>query len=498
MTTQLCPVQQETHDALLNALSVGNVFRLWGDSGSGKTTVLQEIHAAIGGAFLTLKDFLHAMRSHHPLALEETFCQMVLDALASNKCVVVDDFDLLYEVAGGQCHFYPRNGLLEAPLNVVCTYAVETGKKLLFGSGSGAALKARSYPFGIGAFQTADYAFFCQTFLGKTIATRLDYDEIFRFAPKLNAHQLKAACVWLRRQDNLDTARFLDYLRSQFLASNVDLGEVQQMNLHDLKGVDDVIRQLETNIILPLENRELARELGLKPKRGVLLAGPPGTGKTSVGRALAHRLQSKFFLLDGTIISGTHHFYNQIHHLFQQAKQNAPAILFIDDSDAIFESGEELGLYRYLLTMLDGLESASAGRVCVMLTAMDISHLPPALIRSGRIELWLEMRLPDASARTDILGNHLRSAASLNGQIDMTGLAAQTDGFTGADLKRLIEDGKLLLAADRANNRPLRPLTDYFLTAVEAVRENRELYHQAETRARKQRTQRPAWYDAQP
>src|SRR5262249_23349998 len=156
---------------------------------------------------------------------------------------------------------------------------------------------------------------------------------------------------------------------SQQLASNVDLGEVQQVSLQDLKGVEDVIQSLEANIILPLENDELAAELGLKPKRGVLLVGPPGTGKTTVGRALAHRLQSKFFLVDGTFISGAGDFYPRIHQLFELAKRNAPSIIFLDDSDAIFESGEELGLYRYLLTMLDGLESESAGRVCVMMTA---------------------------------------------------------------------------------------------------------------------------------
>src|SRR5262249_1542507 len=156
----------------------------------------------------------------------------------------------------------------------------------------------------------------------------------------------------------------IDYLLSQRLASNVDLDEVQRVTLTDLKGVAEVIRSLETHIILPLENDALAAELQLKPKRGVLLVGPPGTGKTTVGRALAHRLKSKFFPIDGTIISGTSHFYGSVHRIFEQAKRNAPSIVFVDDSDAIFESGEELGLYRYLLTLLDGLESASSGRVC--------------------------------------------------------------------------------------------------------------------------------------
>src|SRR4029434_9147436 len=120
-----------------------------------------------------------------------------------------------------------------------------------------------------------------------------------------NAKQLKTACQWLTKNGKLTTDRFIDYLRSQRLASNVDLGEVQAVDLRDLKGVDDVLRSLEINIVLPLENDALASQFQLRPKRGVLLYGPPGTGKTTVGRALAHRLRSKFFLIDGTFIAGT-------------------------------------------------------------------------------------------------------------------------------------------------------------------------------------------------
>src|SRR5205807_3403711 len=103
--------------------------------------------------------------------------------------------------------------------------------------------------------------------------------------------------------------------------------------------------------------------------------------------------------IDGTVIAGTGSFFCKIREVFDQAKQNAPSVVFIDDTDVLFEGDEDKGFYRYLLTMLDGLESASAARVCVMMTVMNVSSLPAALVRSGRIELWLETKLPDVEAR---------------------------------------------------------------------------------------------------
>lgn len=495
MMTRLSPTQQKAFDVLQHAHPIGNVFVLHGNAGMGKTTVLREVERSHGGAFLIMNTFLDAMQSKHPLALEETFEQWVRQALERHTCVLVDDLHLLQEVVQG-CGFYPRSGFLNMPLKTLAVLAEQANKKLLFATEGQIPppLFARCYRAGIGSFEIEDYAFLCRHYLNSESAERLDYAKIHRFAPVLNAHQLKNSCLWLRREPDLTTERFLDYLRSQHLASNVDLSEVQPVSLRDLQGVDRVIESLEANIVLPLENDELATEFGLKPKRGVLLAGPPGTGKTTVGRALAHRLQSKFFLVDGTFISGTNHFYGQIHHVFEEAKRNAPAIIFIDDSDVIFESGEELGLYRYLLTMLDGLESASAARVCVMLTAMDVSSLPPALIRSGRIELWLEMPLPDETAREGILRQHIGQASTLTG-LDLTALVRVSEGFTGADLKRLVEDGKNLLAYDRARQRPPREPLAYFLEAVETVRTNKERYAQAETQARQQRPTRPVYYE---
>jgi transitional endoplasmic reticulum ATPase len=214
-----------------------------------------------------------------------------------------------------------------------------------------------------------------------------------------------------------------------------------------------------------------------------------------VGRALAHRLRGKFFLVDGTFIAGSQDFYQRIHRVFEAAKENSPSVIFIDDADAIFEDGEERGLYRYLLTMIDGLESEGRSRVCVMMTAMNLSHLPPALVRSGRVELWLEMKLPDSAARSRLLETHTRDLPPELTGYKRDDILSATEGFTGADIKRLVEDAKALYGFDCSGNRPLRTATEYLDEAATGVRENKERYDKAETAAnRRPSTNRRSYY----
>jgi len=493
----LLPAQQKALDTLERHVRAHHVTSLMGRPGAGKTSILRALHERVGGAYLTTRQFIEASRDRHPLALDETVYNVLHQALSSNVAVLVDDFHLL-AIVSCCAHGNPRLNLLAAALVPIAHMAREAGKSLVFATESIPVPGIfERVPFAhIPSFEVGDYEQLCTTYLPPERARVLDVRKIHRFAPNLNARQIRNTCNALRDDDRLDTDRFIDYLREHHMASNVDLGEVQAVDLHDLKGLDDVLESLEANVILPLENTAVADELGLKAKRGVLLAGPPGTGKTTIGRALAHRLKSKFFLIDGTVVSGSAQFFQRIHHIFEAAKQNAPAIIFIDDSDVIFESGQDTGLYRYLLTMLDGLESTSAGRICLMMTAMDVGSMPPALVRSGRIELWLQTTFPDAAARTAILHDRCAELPTAIGSVDIGALTAASEGLSGADLKRVVEDGKLLFAFDRERKQQTRPATEYFLTAIETVRRNKEQYAEAEARARMRHPIRPPMFDA--
>ena len=475
-STGLTPRQNKACKEILTAVErCGGQVLLRVDSGFGRTAILRNLRESLpagAAALVETGKLMKTLMFRQAMPIEESFLELCLAQLAQAKLLLlIDDLHLLMRVTDGSN--YPRPNMLDVAISALMDEAAARNIGIVFGLEQDIPLPlaTRAHRVELRSFAADDYRAICAKYLD----AELDERRVHHFAPKLNGWQLRNACLWMRQEADVNTDAFIEHLQSRNLASNVEIQEVEAISWSDLKGMDDLVLELEAKIALPLENDAIATAMQLRPKRGVLLAGPPGTGKTTIGKALAHRLKSKFFLLDGTFVADGGNFFDKAEALFEAAKNNAPSILFIDDADVIFDEKSNRGFYRYLLTLLDGLEGGGeSGRVCVMMTAMDPSALPPALLRSGRVELWLETRMPNEGARRDIVAERLRGLPEpIASGVDPARIAQASRGFTGADLKSVVEDGKLLYAYDQSCGAVRQSVEAYFLNAIAKIRAKR-------------------------
>ncbi|MES2119683.1 MAG: CDC48 family AAA ATPase [Pseudomonadota bacterium] len=216
----------------------------------------------------------------------------------------------------------------------------------------------------------------------------------------------------------------------------------------DLGGMRDTIDALREMVELPLRHPELFQRLGVDPPKGVLLHGPPGTGKTLLARAVANESAAKFFHIAGPEIMGSAYGESErrLREIFEQAAQNAPSIIFIDEIDSIAPkrgqvTGEaEKRLVAQLLTLLDGIEPRQ--NTVVIAATNRPEALDEALRRPGRLDREIVVGVPDEPGRREILGIHTRGMP-LAQDVSLDDLSRRTYGFVGADLAALTREAAL-------------------------------------------------------
>merc|ERR1712019_23803 len=183
----------------------------------------------------------------------------------------------------------------------------------------------------------------------------------------------------------------------------------------DIGGCKKQMSQIREMIELPLRHPTLFKTLGVKPPRGVLLYGPPGSGKTLMGRAVANETGAFFFLINGPEIMSemAGEAETNLRKAFEEASKNAPAIIFIDEIDSIAPkrdktNGElERRIVSMLLTLMDGMRGR--GQVIVIGATNRVNTIDPALRRFGRFDREIEMGVPDETGRLEILAIHTRN-----------------------------------------------------------------------------------------
>jgi transitional endoplasmic reticulum ATPase len=224
--------------------------------------------------------------------------------------------------------------------------------------------------------------------------------------------------------------------------------QAPDVTYEDIGGLDDELEQVREMIELPMRHPELFQQLGIEPPKGVLLHGPPGTGKTLMAKAVANEIDAYFTTISGPEIMSKYYGESeeQLREVFEEAEENSPAVIFIDEIDSIApKRGETSGdverrVVAQLLSLMDGLDER--GEVIVVGATNRVDALDPALRRGGRFDREIEVGVPAKDGRLEILQVHTRGMP-LAEEIDLEQYAESTHGFVGADIEQLAKEAAM-------------------------------------------------------
>jgi transitional endoplasmic reticulum ATPase len=245
------------------------------------------------------------------------------------------------------------------------------------------------------------------------------------------------------------------------------VSEGPSVTYEDIGGLDRELEQVREMIELPMRHPELFKRLGIEPPKGVLLHGPPGTGKTLIAKAVANEIDAHFHTISGPEIMSKYYGESeeQLREVFEEAEENAPAIVFVDELDSIAPKRGEAGgdverrVVAQLLSLMDGLDER--GEVVVIGATNRVDAIDPALRRGGRFDREIEIGVPDRDGRKEILQVHTRNMPLEDG-VDLDAFADNTHGFVGADLESLAKEAAMTAL------RRIRPQLDLEAEEIDA------------------------------
>jgi len=274
--------------------------------------------------------------------------------------------------------------------------------------------------------------------------------------PRLSQEKLKPGTRVALNQDNLAVIELLTDAWDP-MVSGAEMDEKPNVRYSDLGGLDEQILQVRESIEMPLESPELFQKVGISPPKGVLLVGPPGCGKTMLAKAVANQTKASFIRMVGSELAQKYigEGGRLVRELFSLAKEKSPAIIFLDEIDAIgakrldsATSGdrEVQRTLMQLLAELDGFDALENVKIIAATNRPDI--LDDALLRPGRFDRIIEIPLPDDKGRKTILSIHYDKMAT--SRLNISKLVELTEGFSGAELNATtVESGMIAIRESR-------------------------------------------------
>jgi proteasome regulatory subunit len=260
---------------------------------------------------------------------------------------------------------------------------------------------------------------------------------------------------------------------------SMEVIERPNVTFDDIGGLEEQIRELREVVELPLKNPELFEEIGIEPPKGVLLYGPPGCGKTLLAKAVAHESGATFISIVGSDL--VQKFIGEgariVREVFRYARKRAPAIVFIDEIDAIAARRLDIGTsgerevqrtLMQLLAEIDGFKPLDKVKIIAATNRIDI--LDPAILRPGRFDRLIEVPLPDLKGRYEIFKVHTRRM-KLSDDVDLYRLAKLTEGATGAEIKAIVTEA----GYNAIRNKRRIVIMDDFLHAIEKVMSKKKI-----------------------
>jgi transitional endoplasmic reticulum ATPase len=227
-----------------------------------------------------------------------------------------------------------------------------------------------------------------------------------------------------------------------------DEDKLDEVGYDDIGGCRKQLALIRELVELPLRHPALFKSIGVKPPKGILMYGPPGSGKTLIARAIANETGAFFFVINGPEIMSklAGESESNLRKAFEEAEKNAPAIIFIDEIDAIAPKREktngevERRIVSQLLTLMDGLKSRA--HIMVIGATNRPNSIDPALRRFGRFDREIDIGIPDPTGRLEVLAIHTKNM-KLDDNVDLERVANETHGFVGADLAQLCTEAAL-------------------------------------------------------